>query len=205
MSLRLEEQLNLERCPHCNIAKPNLAKVWFTHTQTYNRGNPRHWKVYCCSTCGGLVTASSADDSGDVGVIFPSSIVVDNNIPSPAKEYLQQAIDSINAPSGAIMLAASSVDAMLKNKGYKEGKLYTRINQAAKDNLITKEMADWAHEVRLDANDERHSDEGKPLPNEKDAKHSVDFALALGAFLFTLPAKVKRGLEDVKGKDSPKA
>ncbi len=52
------------------------------------------------------------------------------------------------------MLAASSIDAMLKEKGYKVGGLYDRIKQAAKDHLITDEMAAWAHDVRLDANDQ---------------------------------------------------
>ena len=56
------------------------------------------------------------------------------------------------------MLSASSIDAMLKSKGYKKGNLYKRIEKAAEDHLITSEMAKWAHQVRLGANDERHAD-----------------------------------------------
>jgi hypothetical protein len=55
------------------------------------------------------------------------------------------------------MLAASAVDAMLKHKNYTVGSLKDRIDKAAKDHLITSEMAAWAHEIRLDANDERHA------------------------------------------------
>jgi hypothetical protein len=91
------------------------------------------------------------------------------------------------------MLTASSVDAMLKSKGYKEGTLYSRIDQAAKDHVITEEMAAWAHEIRLDANDQRHSDEAAPLPNEADAEKVIEFASALAQFLFVLPARVARG------------
>ena len=69
-----------------------------------------------------------------------------------------------SAPAGAVMLAASSVDAMLKEKGYNEGSLYARIGQARDDHLITADMAEWAHEVRLDANDQRHADEAAALP-----------------------------------------
>jgi hypothetical protein len=43
------------------------------------------------------------------------------------------------------MLAASAVDSMLKDKGYKEGSLYKRIDTAAADHLITDGMAQWAH------------------------------------------------------------
>ena len=34
------------------------------------------------------------------------------------------------------MLAASAVDAMLKEKGYIDGSLYARINKAAEEHLI---------------------------------------------------------------------
>ena len=48
----------------------------------------------------------------------------------------------------------------LQDKGLKEGTLYARIDQAAKEHLVTLEMASWAHQVRLDANDERHPGRG---------------------------------------------
>jgi hypothetical protein len=100
------------------------------------------------------------------------------------------------------MLAASSVDAMLKAKGYKEGSLYSRIDKAAKDHVITPEMAAWAHEVRLDANDQRHADEGAALPTGDDARRVVEFTSALGQFLFVLPSRVQRGLEAAKSSTS---
>lgn len=96
------------------------------------------------------------------------------------------------------MLAASAVDAMLKAKDYRQGSLYARIDKAAGDHLITKEMAGWAHEVRLDANEQRHADEEVPLPTGEDARRSLDFAMALGQFMFVLPARVERGLEEAK-------
>jgi hypothetical protein len=96
------------------------------------------------------------------------------------------------------MLAASAVDSMLKIKGYKEGSLYARIEKAVEDQLITKEMATWAHEVRLDANDQRHVDEAAVLPTPEDAKRAIDFALALAQFLFVLPAQVQRGIDAAK-------
>ncbi len=85
------------------------------------------------------------------------------------------------------MLAASAVDAMLKEKNYKEGNLYKRIEQAAKDHLITGEMATWAHDVRLDANTEP--------PTTEDAQRVLDFSIAFAEYLFVLPAKIKRGLK----------
>ena len=65
-------------------------------------------------------------------------------------------------------------------------------------------MAKWAHEVRLDANEPRHADEQKPLPDEEDARKCVEFVLALAKFLFVLPSRVKRGLKDAGGESEGK-
>jgi hypothetical protein len=97
------------------------------------------------------------------------------------------------------MLAASSVDSMLKLKGYKEGSLYTRIEQAAQQHLITADMRKWAHDVRLDANDQRHADDNVPLPSVENAKRCVDFAQALAQFIFVLPARVQSGIAEAGG------
>jgi hypothetical protein len=129
----------------------------------------------------------------DITEIYPSGKSVAPSIPERARNYLTQAISSMHAPSGAVMLAASAVDSMLKAKGYKDGTLYTRIEKAAKDHIITEEMAAWAHDVRLDANCERHADESFELPNEADAQRVIEFALALAEFLFVLPERVQRG------------
>ena len=82
---------------------------------------------------------------------------------------------------------------MLKHKGLTEGSLNSRIRLAAERHLITSEMADWAHEVRIDANDQRHADDDAELPNEADAQKAVEFALALAQFLFVLPSRVESG------------
>ena len=124
---------------------------------------------------------------------FPNSPSVSEDIPDKPRILLQQAFDSIHAPSGAMMLAASAVDSMLKLKGYTEGSLYARIEKAANDHLITKEMAQWAHDVRLDANDQRHADDEAPLPVEEDARRATNFAAALAEFLFVLPSRIQRG------------
>jgi hypothetical protein len=129
----------------------------------------------------------------NVTEIYPKLDRVDANVPDVAREYLRQAVESLHAPAGAVMLAASSVDAMLKSKGYKEASLYARIDKAKDDHLITTDMAAWAHEVRLDANDQRHADENTVLSTESDARRVVEFAKALAEFLFVLPARVTRG------------
>lgn len=139
------------------------------------------------------MTAARGNTMGEIIEQYPKLTTVDEAVPDRARQFLTQAINSLHSPAGAVMPTASAVDAMLKAKGYNEGSLYSRIDQAADKHLITAEMKTWAHEIRLDANDQRHADEGAPLPNEADARKAVEFAQALAQFLFVLPARVKRG------------
>ncbi len=191
-------QLNLGRCPHCNVDKPMLVNIHQAQTQDYTGYVTRGWTFHKCNRCGGVVTAGVRTNNCLSEEIYPSAMDVDQAIPEVPREYLNQAVNSLSSPSGAVMLAASAVDAMLKSKELKKGSLYARIDTAAKEHLITNEMALWAHKVRLDANDQRHADEEASLPSVDDAKRSVDFALALAQFMFVLPAMVQIGIEETK-------
>jgi hypothetical protein len=198
---KLDLQLVVPRCPHCSIAKPRLARVGQQmHTHDFSGENSRRWSVYHCTTCGGLILAGSADDHFlEVTEQYPQSETFDSDaVPERAREYLNQAMESLHAAAGAIMLAASSVDAMLKAKGLAAGSLYSRIDKAASDNMITKDMSKWAHEVRLDANDQRHADENAALPTQDDAKRVIEFVKALALLMFVLPSRVRAGLDEAK-------
>jgi hypothetical protein len=189
--------LDMDRCPHCAIAKPLLVRIHAFETANSKNTNKRLWGVYKCTTCGGALLGSAQvnprNSNPNILDIYPHSEKQPASLPVKASSFLSQAMESLHAPSGAIMLCASSVDAMLKEKNYKQGSLYTRIDQAAKDGVITKDMAEWAHDVRLDANDERHADENATLPETDDAKRCIEFTKAFGIYLYTLPKMVADG------------
>lgn len=191
----LRSQLDLDRCPHCGIDRPTLTGVHNFETLDYKGARHRFWRIYQCSGCGGVVTAyADAGWDQQVTQCYPALPEVDAAVPERARSFLEQAHSSLRQPAGAVMLAASAVDAMLKAKDYKEGSLYSRIDKAAAEHVITADMAKWAHDVRLDANDQRHADEAVPLPGTEEAKRTVEFANALAQFMFVLPARVQRGL-----------
>ena len=200
------EHLQLSRCPHCSIDNPNLSKVKEDFSTINDQGgDPKSWGVYYCRRCGGAVLSCIQTNSANQWrTTFPEVKEVDKNLPPKVKVYLKQAIDCMHAPAGAVMLCASAVDAMLKEKGYTEGSLYKRINDAVTANILKKEMAVWAHQVRLDANDQRHADEEASMPTVEDAKQAIEFTKTLAEFLFVLPAKVTRGIETSKHDTTPK-
>jgi hypothetical protein len=192
------EQLDLSRCPHCKVDRPNLALHTYVVTNNFSGTYARYWGVYQCRRCGGVITAAAKSERAEVVEMYPQAIQLDEAIPDRARSFLDQAINTIHAPAGSIMLSASSVDAMLKKMGYKEGNLYSRIDKAKDDHVITEDMAKWAHAVRLDANDQRHADEAADLPNESDAQRCIDFVMALGQLLFVLPQRVEKGLKEAE-------
>ena len=193
--MQLHSELKLNRCPHCGVSHPRLGLNADFTTISHSGGDHRQWGCYYCSSCGGVVTAAASmnDTSKNVIEHYPQMQTADEAIPKRARDFLNQAIESLHAPSGAVILCASSVDAMLKEKGFTDGSLYERIEAAAEKHLITTEMAEWAHEVRLDANDQRHADESAQLPMQPEAQKCIDFTTALGEFLFVLPGRVERG------------
>lgn len=203
--MKLVAQLNLTSCPHCGVNKPTMtAQGQVLRSIPIVEGRARHWKAYFCARCGGAVIAGALADTADVYEMYPTPTVINEAIPDTAQNYLQQAMNSLHAPAGAVMLCASAVDAMLKEKNCKKGTLNKRIDKATDDRLITEDMKKWAHNIRLDANEPRHADEKNPLPNDMDAKRCLDFALALAEILFVLPSRVTRGLEELsKEKKEP--
>jgi Domain of unknown function (DUF4145) len=197
--LILSQNLLIERCPHCSVANPNLFRQHMLETHDHANQNKRMWAFYTCGRCGGVVTAFAAGHNQLVGGYFPTTKAVKDDIPAKPRAFLQQALDSLHAPAGAVMLASSAVDSMLKLKDFGEGSLYSRIEKAAQAHVITDDMAKWAHEVRLDANDQRHADEAASLPSGDDASRAIDFALALAEIMFVLPSRVQRGIAKATG------
>jgi hypothetical protein len=194
VDIPFENHLRLERCPHCSADKPSLPVILQAATTNSEGSAKRFWRFYACARCGGVITAASNVHQKWVDEMFPQETIVHDSIPHKARSFLSEALRTVNAPSACIMVAASSVDAMLKAKNYTEGNLYSRIDLAVADHLITKEMGVWAHQIRLEANDQRHADEKADLPTRQDAERCIDFAFALAQFLFVLPSRVQKGL-----------
>lgn len=96
------------------------------------------------------------------------------------------------------MLANSAVDAMLKQRGLKEGSVYKRLGQAVTQGLITNEMREWADKIRIESNNPRHADESAEPVTVEQAKLVVEFAKSLADILFVLPAKAKAQGEEAE-------
>lgn len=194
LTMTQKDLLDLPKCPHCGVAAPLLQRVHQFHYRGVNALSMKDWSVYMCRSCGNPVIAGGKHGAGGhIDVTIPQPRGIDGQIPDRPRTYLQQAMDTLHAPAASVMVSASAVDAMLKAMGLTIGSLYSRIDQAASQHLITAEMAAWAHDIRLDANDERHADEAAAGATLTDAQRCFEFAVALAEYLFVLPARVARG------------
>lgn len=194
----------VSRCPHCGVATPLLTEK-FKHISKFdNNGVSRYvrWGVYYCTNCKSLVLARSDPTDYDAGseyvkAIYPSNhIAISKAIPERARVYLKQALESFGQPDGCAMLAASAIDAMLKHKSYVDGSLYARIEKANTDGVLTTDMKDWAHEIRILSNNPRHADLDDPHVSSEQAANILDFTRTLGQILFDLPSRIAKGREE---------
>lgn len=194
---RLSKQLTtVAQCPHCGVSNPVMMQCWISSDPIprADSGRPSRWGVYRCTTCGHLVSAkgSPIDNVANPIVVeyFPPIWAPSETLPPRVSHYLSQARSTLANPDASVVMSASAIDAMLKDNGLKEGALYARIRQAVTAGILTNRMANWAHRVRLDANNTRHADEEIPHMSRDDAQRAFEFAEALSDFLYVLPSKM---------------
>lgn len=202
-------------CPYCGTGRPQVSMrqdlgPLHEHRGTRDLGT-RRWAVFIVTCCGGLLLAQGVlahPDNADASIeaLYPAVRYAAVEIPDPARRYLQQALETLHAPDAAAVMAGSAVDAMLKHFKLTKGHVHDRIDQAVEEHILTPEMGKWAHRVRFVSNQPRHADTESPLVSEHQALQSVEFAEALGHYLFVLPSRVEKGIEaaakaDARGDD----
>jgi hypothetical protein len=182
------------------VGRPQVAPL-----NDFGVRGTRRWAVFTTVCCGGLLLAQGLNDGGPnaaIEALYPAARSAAVEIPDPARTYLQQALETLHAPDAAAVMAGSAVDAMLKKFGLIEGGVYSRIEQAVCQHILTAPMGEWAHEVRLGSNRPRHADTENPHVSPHQAEQSVEFAEALGHFLFVLSNRVQKGIEAAKADEA---
>src|SRR5881392_3531759 len=101
----------VQRCPHCGVANPNMVGIWASNGPL-GRATPGlvyRWAVYVCTSCGGAVLAKGRGDEnnpqGEVTALFPPEKMAHEDIPNPARRFLQQALETLHAPDAAAVMA----------------------------------------------------------------------------------------------------
>ena len=182
----------VQRCPHCGVASPNLSLI---HAVRLKR---RSWSMYFCESChSGVMVESGEHDHNSVPDfverVYPPIRSASDDLPEKPRRYLSQALSSLHNPDGAVMLLGATMDAILKDKGYSTGSVYARIDEAKAANLLTEDMAEWAHAVRLGSNRPRHADADDGHVTSTEAEQALEYVQTLVQLLYVLPKRIATG------------
>lgn len=206
-------------CPHCTT-----QRIGFTLAAETKLGAPRpkDWTVlYKCNKCqGGLVVEYTVQVNH--GHLSPSACNVDPATvgfgvvrfypgkmppstpaftPEPLANYFKQAVDALQSGSADASGAMSrkvvdvSTQKLLGEDAKKFTTIQKRIDELAARNLLTPDLKEWAHVVRLEGNDASH-DEDPYTPEEADELLSfVDLYLT---YVYAMPGRLKLRRENAE-------
>ncbi len=165
----------------CGVCSLSVCFDFHVLDRSYNLDNH-----YCIDT-----------DSFRIVNMYPgiSTPTLPEHLPNNVAQFFGEAVDNIiTGPNAAGAMFRKSVDVGLKIIAPDiDGPLVSRIDTLAKNGTITKELADWAHYVRLEGNEAAH-DEEPFTPEEAGELHK--FADLLMRYLFTLPGMLKARRND---------
>jgi hypothetical protein len=91
----------------------------------------------------------------------------------------------------AALMARSAVQLVARKAGAKGSNLKQEIDDLAAKSLILPIMQEWAHEVRVLANEGTHPQPATAGTSEKDAKDVVEFLSFLMQVMYNLPRQIK--------------
>lgn len=127
--------------------------------------------------------------------IYPrfETISAPNETPDRASVFYIEAKENIQRGNydTAVMLCRKVLDIAtrkLLGEESKDEKLVKRISMLRAREIITEQMKDWAHIVRIDSNGAVHSDEEF---SREEAEEMIGFTEVFLIYSFTLPAMVK--------------
>jgi hypothetical protein len=200
-------------CAFCN-EKGNFGLAYHAEKKKPNSGKRLNFALYQCLNCMGFVHVLwSADEFASMrgnGLysyrILPWPLNAkpepSENWPPGMTRFWIQAHDSLTKENwdAANVMARSALQFVVREKGAVGGKLSAQINDLATKGVLHPLMKDWAHEVRLLANESAHPE--APMPDEvspQDVRDILNFLDLLLLYLYDLPKQI----EDYRQRKSP--
>ena len=171
-------------CPNC---KKHTAIVVRAEYSWPKDGNFRY-QIAECNSCDFFVLVQR--HKNQILKIYPTPLPkpLHEKTPEFVKKDLEEAYQcfSVSAFRATGVLARRALQLCCLEKGAPDVKLQEQIDSLLKKSIITKDLNDWAHEVRLTGNDAAHppKDITKDVPIERD--EAEDILLLLEKFIDVL-------------------
>lgn len=197
-------------CPHCLKENAYMQFIKQAILEPY-----KHSLVFQCQSCFKLMVAEVlSNEAGGPSVIAHHSIypivvnrndrtsvlatypevksfVAPSSTPERASKFFMESKEDFSRGryETSAMNCRKVIDIATKHLHLgNEDKLVRRISALREQGLITQEMADWAHIVRIDTNGAVHSDEEF---SQVEVDQLIKFTEVFLTYAFTLPALVR--------------
>lgn len=197
-----------EKCLHCNALRADFEILRYIPEDPYV---PRKDIFAVCQNCGHGISGNAlitCDHRGNIIEIkeitfftFQSETLELKHVPSDAEVNFKEGEKSMwnRNYNAAGMVFRKALEMGIKNKfsdpegpsNSYEMSLKDRINAAKDAGLLTKEMANWAHTIRIIGNDAAHESQF----SKEDAEEMQTFTRLMLLYLFTLPGMMKAAQE----------
>ena len=173
-------------CPDCQGAYSSFEQKAALHIPQNHKYQDVayghiHYVLGQCTGCrrGGLAKIHDTGDinTGAIEFFFPYSIDTASIPPDVPRDIVSEFREaelcaSFGAHRAASAMFRSTLEKTLKANGYTKGTLQSKIDEAAKDGVITEPRRKRAHdEIRVLGNDVLHDEWREVAPDEVDAAH----------------------------------
>ncbi len=198
-------------CPHCPHCPARHSTFTIRAEVAHSQQSSHFINLATCGNCGdGILVHSKTygtgiKPSGLAGNLLNNKFIAvlridprrsnsaaPEGVPSSAAQAFEEGCESWTDGrySSAVAMFRRSLEIALKqfSPDVDAWKLEKRIDKLAGLHLITQDMKDWAHEIRLVGNEALHEEE---VPTKEEAEDLMLFNEMLLTYLYTLPAKVK--------------
>jgi len=199
-------------CPHCATKRMGFtfaaeAKLFAPRT--------RDWLVlFKCNKCqGGLVVeyhfrTNHGHASPGVTNVDPSTVgfspvkyypgrmppSMPAFTPEPLDRYFQQAIDALqgDSPDASGAMSRKVIDVstqkLLGEDAKKFGTIQKRIDELASRHILTPDLQEWAHVIRLEGNDASHDEDPYTIAEADELLSFVELYLT---YVYAMPGRLK--------------
>lgn len=191
-------------CPYCH-KEVTYSWVYFNENggdirnwfREYFKNNLAGWAIGECPSCKKCVLMEFDLDNyqkiSSLRKIYPYQLPspVDARIPELIKKDLEEAklCFSVGAFNAASVMSRRSIQRACKEKGATKKDLIDQIDELAANKIITEDLKELAHAIRLAGNDGAHPNEISV--DEQESKEILELAEQFMEVVFVAPAKVR--------------
>jgi hypothetical protein len=167
-----------------------------------NAGKVLNFDTLRCGNCGGYVLALWSATSMPIDLqgihdyrVLPWPQRLDqypSHWPEPVGRHWKQAQRTLLNEDwdAAAVMARSSMQAALRDKGAVGGSLKQEITDLASKGVLPPLMEEWSHHVRELGNDSAHPKPNQPATEPRDAQDIVQFLTFMLQYLYDLPKQI---------------